>query len=139
MKFYLGWIKMHMDDSLIKPFKIPLVGFTGDSVVPDRRIMLPLCLGAPPKHRIEMTNFVIVKRDSSYNMILGRPAQYTYRILPSVFHIGIKFMLRDGYKGTVIGSQQEARACYMMSLRTQSQMMSIADKAYLQTFDASST
>ncbi|GJZ41664.1 hypothetical protein Tco_0588550, partial [Tanacetum coccineum] len=53
-------------------FKTPLVGFSGELSWSVGEVLLEITIGDAPFSRTETLNFVIVKSDSSHNMLLGR-------------------------------------------------------------------
>nr|GEU57179.1 reverse transcriptase domain-containing protein [Tanacetum cinerariifolium] len=65
-------------NSTIKAFKVdlktPLVGFSGERSWSVGEIPLEITIGEAPLSRTETLNFVIVRSDSSHNMLLGRIA-----------------------------------------------------------------
>nr|GEX61086.1 reverse transcriptase domain-containing protein [Tanacetum cinerariifolium] len=52
--------------------KVPLIRFSGEKSWSIEEIPLEIMIGDPPLARRETLNFVIVKSDSPYNMLLGR-------------------------------------------------------------------
>ena len=60
--------------------------------------------------------FLIVDAPSAYNMLLGRPSLNAIRVIPSVYHIVIKFRTENGV-GMVRGDQRVAMECYLASMK----------------------
>ena len=75
-----------------------------------------LTLGDPPCQAITTVIFLIVDAPSVYNMLLGRPSLNAIRIVPSAYHMVIKFLIANGV-GTVRGNQRIARECYITSIK----------------------
>nr|GEY68607.1 hypothetical protein [Tanacetum cinerariifolium] len=82
----------------LKPFiiaskidsKVPLIGFSGDKSWSSREIPLEITIGDPPLARRETLNFVIVRFDSPYNMLLGRTTMQKMGIVVSTIYGAIK-------------------------------------------------
>ena len=53
---------------------------------------------------------------SAYNIQLGRPSLNAIRVIPSAYHIVIKFPTTNG-AGMVRGDQRVARECYSTSMK----------------------
>ncbi|GJS52965.1 reverse transcriptase domain-containing protein [Tanacetum coccineum] len=60
------------------------------------KIPLEITIGDPPLTRKETLNFVIVKSDSPYNMLLGRTTMQKMGIVVSTIHGAIKFHTTEG-------------------------------------------
>ena len=54
---------------------------------------------------------------SSYNMILGRSSLNALQVVPSTYHMVVKFPTANGV-GAVRGDLRAARECYMASIST---------------------
>ncbi|GKE99373.1 reverse transcriptase domain-containing protein [Tanacetum coccineum] len=80
--------------------KVPLIGFSGEKSWSIGKIPLEITIGDPPLTRKETFNFVIIKSDSPYKMLLGRTAMQKMGIVVSTIHGAIKFHTIEGI-GTV--------------------------------------
>nr|GEV08147.1 reverse transcriptase domain-containing protein [Tanacetum cinerariifolium] len=76
--------------------KIPLIGFSGEHSWPLREVPLEVTVGENPYTRMETLNFVIVKYNSPYNLLLGRTVMQKMGILVSTIHAAIKFHTHCG-------------------------------------------
>ncbi|GJZ96630.1 reverse transcriptase domain-containing protein [Tanacetum coccineum] len=76
--------------------KVPLIGFPGEKSWSIGKIPLEIMIGDPPLTRKETLNFLIVKSDSPYNMLLGRTAIQKMGIVVSTIHGAIKFHTTEG-------------------------------------------
>ncbi|GJR30592.1 reverse transcriptase domain-containing protein [Tanacetum coccineum] len=76
--------------------KTPLVGFSGKRSWFIGEVPLEITIGEHPLSRIETLNFVIVKSDSPYNMLLGRTAMQKMGIVVLTIHGAIKFYTKKG-------------------------------------------
>ena len=66
---------------------------------------------------------------SAYNMLLGRPSLNAIRVIPSAYHMVIKFPTANGV-GMVRGNQRIARECYSASMKRNT-----VDNIYTDEFD----
>ena len=85
-------------------------------MLPLGSIQLVLTLGDPPCQATTTVKFLIVDAPSAYNMLLGRPSLNTIRVVPSAYHMVIKFPIVIGV-GMVRGDQRIARECYSASMK----------------------
>ncbi|GER54213.1 pol polyprotein [Striga asiatica] len=63
-----------------------------------------------PNGRVIMETFKVVKMNSEYNTILGRTTLYKLKVVVSIFHYSIKFLIKNGV-GVHYGNQRVAREC----------------------------
>ncbi|GJU87335.1 reverse transcriptase domain-containing protein [Tanacetum coccineum] len=78
--------------------KTPLVGFSGKRSWSVGEVPLEITIREHPLSRTETLNFVIVKYDSPYNMLLGRMAMQKMRIVVSTIHGAIMFHTKKGVR-----------------------------------------
>nr|GEY29394.1 hypothetical protein [Tanacetum cinerariifolium] len=76
--------------------KVPLIGFSREESWSIWEIPLEITIGDAPLVRKETLNFVIVKSNSPYNMLLGRIAMQKIGIVVSTIHNAIKFHIAKG-------------------------------------------
>ncbi|GJY92900.1 hypothetical protein Tco_0508682 [Tanacetum coccineum] len=76
--------------------KVPLIGFSGEKSRSIGKIPLEITIGDTPLTRKETLDFVIVKSDLLYNMLLGRTAMQKMEIMVSTIHEAIKFHTTRG-------------------------------------------
>ncbi|GJX60549.1 reverse transcriptase domain-containing protein [Tanacetum coccineum] len=76
--------------------KVPLIGISGEKSWSIRKILLEITIGDPPLTRKETLNFVIIKSDSPYNMLLGRIEMQKMGIMVSTIHGAIKLHTTEG-------------------------------------------
>ncbi|GJU82307.1 reverse transcriptase domain-containing protein [Tanacetum coccineum] len=81
--------------------KTPLVGFSGECSWSIGEVPLEITIGDAPLSRTEILKFVIVRSDSSHNMLLGRTAMQRMGIVVSTIHGAIKFHTKKRI-GTVL-------------------------------------
>ena len=83
-------------------------------MLPLGSIQLVLTLGDPPCQTTKAIRFLIVDAPSAYNILLGRPSLNAIRVIPSTYHMVIKFPTVNEV-GMVQGDQRIARECYSVS------------------------
>ncbi|CAA0839165.1 Unknown protein, partial [Striga hermonthica] len=92
--FYECFRKMDLGME-ITPIRTSLFGFSGTEVVPLGEVQLTMALGTPPLRKVKAVRFVIVKADSAYNVILGRPSLNSFQAAVSTYCIKMKFPVGD--------------------------------------------
>ena len=108
--------KMGIGREKLEPVNTHLRGFSGEKVLPLGSIQLVLTLGEPPCQATTTARFLIVDALSAYNMLLGRPSLNAIKVIPSAYHMMIKFPTVHGV-GMVLGDQRVARKCYTASMK----------------------
>ena len=106
-----------------------LRGFSGKKVLPLGSIQLVLTLGHPPCQATTTVRFLIVDAPSSYNMLLGKPSLNAIKVIPSTYHMMIKFPTTSRV-GMVRGDQRVAKECYLASVKQKA-----VDNIYLDELD----
>ena len=106
---------MRLDPKRLRPFKSPLVSFSGDWIYPKGIIMLLVIAGAYPAWITKQVDFLIVDFPSSYNVILGRPTQNRLKAVTLTYCLKVKFSTLNGI-GQICGDQLLARECYQAVL-----------------------
>ncbi|XP_028554626.1 uncharacterized protein LOC114580626 [Dendrobium catenatum] len=72
---------------------------------------------AGPLYEFDNRPFVVVKSESAYNAIFGRPLQSIFGIVTSIPHLKLKFRTLTGVS-VVCGDQQTAQTCYLRQVKT---------------------
>ena len=103
--------KMGIGRERMEPVSTYLRGFSGEKVLTLGSIQLVLTLGDPPCQATTTARFLIVDAPSAYNILLGRPSLNAIKVIPSAYHMMIKFPTVSGV-GMVRGDQRVARECY---------------------------
>ncbi|GKA13715.1 reverse transcriptase domain-containing protein [Tanacetum coccineum] len=85
--------------------KTPLVGFSRECSWSIGEVPLEITIGDAPLSRIETLNFVIVRSESSHNMLLGTTAMQRVGIVVSTIHGAIKFHTKKGIR-TVLSADE---------------------------------
>ena len=127
--FASAFEKMGIRREKLEPISAYLRGFSGEKVLPLGSIQLVLTLGDPPCQATTTVRFLIVDAPSAYNMLLGRPSLNTIRVIPSTYHMVIKFLTANGV-GMVRGNQRVTRECYSASMKQK-----MVDNIYMDELD----
>ena len=114
--FTSAFDKMGIGREKLESVNAHLLGFSGEKVLP-----LVLTLGDPPPppppcQATTMIKFLIVDAPSAYNILLGRPSLNAIRVIPSAYHMVVKFPMKNRV-GMVRGDQRVARECYLTSMK----------------------
>ena len=94
--FASAFDKMGIGREKLEPVNVYLRGFSRERVLPLGPIQLVLTLGDPPCQVTTSVRFLVVDGPSAYNMLLGRPFLRTIRVIPSAYHMVIKFPTENG-------------------------------------------
>ena len=114
--FALAFDKMGIGREKLEPINACLRGFSGERVLPLGSLQLVLTLGDPPCQATITVRFLIVGAPLAYNMLLGRPSLNAIRVIPSAYHMVIKFPTANGV-GMIRGNQCIARECYLSLMK----------------------
>ena len=114
--FALAFDKMGIGREKLEPVNAHLLGFFREKVLPLWSIQLVLTLGDPPCQATTTVKFLLVDAPSAYNMLLGRPSLNVVRVIPSAYHMAIKF-LKENEVRMLRGDQRVARECYLTSMK----------------------
>ena len=80
-------------------------------------VTLIVTVGRHPRCRTIPVNFVVVKVNSLYNMLMGRPMLNTLRAVYSMYYLSFKIFTLAGI--AKVGSDVcAARKCYLTILQT---------------------
>ena len=127
--FASAFDKMGIGREKPDPVNACLRRFSGERVLPLGSIRLVLTLEDPPCQATTTVRFLVVDALSAYNMLLGRPSLNAIRVVPSTYHMVIKFPTANGV-GMVRGNQRIARECYSTSMK-----QNTVDNIYIDELD----
>ncbi|GKA06850.1 reverse transcriptase domain-containing protein [Tanacetum coccineum] len=85
--------------------KTPFVGFSREHSWSISKVSLEITIGDAPLSRTKTLNFMIVRSDSTHNMLLGRTAMQRMGIVVSTIHRAIKFHTKKGIE-TILSTDQ---------------------------------
>ncbi|XP_027102845.2 uncharacterized protein [Coffea arabica] len=119
VKYLRTFERLKLAKEHMTPVRTPLVGFGGHIVHPERMVTLTVTVRRHSRCRTIPVNFVIVKVDSPYNLLLGRPALNALRAVYSTNHLSFKFPTPAGVV-EVSSDICAARECYLATLQAAS-------------------
>ena len=90
--------KMGIGREKLEPITAHLLGFSGDKVLPLGSVQLILTLRDPPCQATTTIKFLIVDAPTAYNMLLRRPSLNAIRVVPSAYHMVVKFHMENGVR-----------------------------------------
>ena len=114
--FASAFDKMGTGMENLDPVSTHLLGLSGAKVLPLGSIQLVLTLGDPPCKEKTTVRFLIVDSPSAYNVLLCMPSLNAIKVIPSTYHMVIKFPTTNGV-GMIRGDQRVARECYSVSMK----------------------
>lgn len=110
--FYDAFTRMKLIIDRLKPMLSFLYGFHREANVPKGVITLSMTLGTYSHHLDFMTDFMVVKIPSTYNMILDRPFLRMAKAMLSTHYLVMNFPTKDKI-GEVRGNQIIAHEYYL--------------------------
>ena len=113
---YETYQKMGFIDKDMTPTSNGLYGFTGNLDHIMGKIKVLMTLGEEPCSVTQMTEFMMVNEDISYNVIMGRPSLMEMRAVASIYYLVMRFPTLNGI-GCVRGCQYEYRECYYKAIQ----------------------
>ncbi|KAI0529015.1 hypothetical protein KFK09_001560 [Dendrobium nobile] len=115
--FYSTFINIGLTREKLQPAVGPLYGFDNRPVGAEGIISLPVILGEFPRKSTHFIQFIVVKSESTYNAIFGRPFQSVFGIVASIPHLKLKFYTQTGVS-VVCGDQQVAQNFYLRQVKS---------------------
>ncbi|RZS27555.1 hypothetical protein BHM03_00061048 [Ensete ventricosum] len=100
--------KLGLTDKDLVTLTSTLTGFIGDFVSPVGAATIPITFGGEPRSKTLMVSFMMVKLQSAYNAIIGRPTLNRLKAVISTYHRLLKFSTRAGV-GEVRSDPRESR------------------------------
>lgn len=88
-----------------------LKGFSGGKLTPLGVVELPITISISPFQKIMMLDFVVIGKNSSYQIILGRPFLRISKAAVSNHYLTLKYRV-NGVVGVVKGDQKIVRSYY---------------------------
>ncbi|XP_027158506.1 uncharacterized protein LOC113760135 [Coffea eugenioides] len=114
--YYRTFESLKLTREQLTPVRTPLVGFGGHVVHPEGMVSLMVTIGRHPRCRTIPINFAVVKADSPYNMLIGRPTLNALRAVYSTYHLSFKFSTPEGV-AEVSSDVGTARECYLATIQ----------------------
>ena len=122
--FKLTLKEMGIIDLRLEHTNTSLKGFGGGKLVLLGIVELPITIGSSPTEKTMILNFVVVNKESPYQMILGRPFLRMSKTVFSNYYLALKYRV-NGVVGVVRGEWRIARSCYSTVAREAMQITSL--------------
>ncbi|XP_074359600.1 uncharacterized protein LOC141699509 [Apium graveolens] len=106
---------MGYNDSQLTPSDAPIYGFNHMECKVEGVIQLPVTIREEPREATQMLNFQVIKAASTYNTNMGRIGIHAFKVVPSTYHMVLKFSMRNGI-GEATGDQKMAHSFYVAAL-----------------------
>lgn len=100
--------KIQLDPHNIWVLQEPLVGLSGEQVQGRGHVALKMNRNVGLDCKMIEANYIILDTLSPYNIILDRPAINALGKMVSTWYLIVKYMLPNGWVGTIWGGQQSA-------------------------------
>ncbi|GKV28120.1 hypothetical protein SLEP1_g37206 [Rubroshorea leprosula] len=94
-----------------KKYEELIYGFNNQPVLVEGVITLPIYVSLEQRFRMASVSFLVIKMESTFNVILGKATLCELKAVISQPHLCIKFPTPQGV-GVFKGNQKMARACY---------------------------
>ncbi|XP_071928199.1 uncharacterized protein [Coffea arabica] len=114
--YYRTFESLKLTREQLTPVRTPLVGFGGHVVHPEGMLTLMVTIGRHPRCRTVPVSFAVVKADSPYNMLIGRPTLNALRAVYSTYHLSFKLPTSAGV-AEVSSDVGAARECYLATIQ----------------------
>ncbi|XP_071926066.1 uncharacterized protein [Coffea arabica] len=115
--YYRNFESLKLTREQLTPVRTPLVGFGGHVVHPEGMVNLMVTIGRHPRCRTVPISFAVIKTDSPYNMLIGRPTLNALRAVYSTYHLRFKFPTPAGV-AEVSSDVGAAREFYLPTIQT---------------------
>ncbi|XP_071939945.1 uncharacterized protein [Coffea arabica] len=94
--YYRTFESLKLTRDQLTSVRTPLVGFGGHVVHSEGIITLMVTIGCHPHCHTITVNFAVVKVDSPYNLLIGRPMLNALWAVYSTYHLSFKFLTPAG-------------------------------------------
>ena len=115
--------KMGISQSEIAKCPSPLLGLSGETTMAYGSIRLAVKAGTVTN----ITEFLVVDRPASYNVIMGTPWLNTMRAIPSTYHLCLKFPTPNGVE-VIWGNPRVSQVCFAAELKRKRPILEITPK-----------
>ncbi|CAN1139542.1 Transposon Ty3-I Gag-Pol polyprotein, partial [Linum perenne] len=109
--------KMNLPASLLRQTKTTISGFSGHTVPIKGIATMAITIGDGDLQVTRSIDFHVMDCQSTYNMILGRPALAAFQAISSPMHQVLKFATNEGI-GFAWGHPDIARRCYRAATKS---------------------
>ena len=126
--FWTTFNKLRLSPDLLRPHTGCLYGFADNPVEVRGYLELRTTFTDGTASRTESIRYLVVNANSTYNILLGRPALNKLRAVPSTRHMKMKLPDLSGKVIVIKSDQEEARKCYENSLKTKRSVVMVIER-----------
>jgi len=126
--FWTTFNKLQLSPNLLRPYTGCLYGFPDNPVEVRGYLELRTTFTDGAASRTESIRYLVVNADSSYDILLGRPALNRFRAVSSTRHMKMKLPDLSGKVIVIKSDQEEARKCYENSLKTKRSVVMVIER-----------
>ncbi|XP_025625375.1 uncharacterized protein [Arachis hypogaea] len=108
--------KLGLRNDNLQTHRNGVTGLEDNFLKPDSSITLPLTIGTGCQRKTILSEFVVLKDSTAYNVILGRKTINDLSTVIFTKYLLMKFTTEDGSIGTIHGDQEIAAECDNTSL-----------------------
>ncbi|XP_057740164.1 uncharacterized protein LOC130957311 [Arachis stenosperma] len=127
--------KLGLRNDNLQTHRNGVTGLEDNFLKPNGSITLPLTIGTGRQRKTILSEFVVLKDSTAYNVILGRKTINDLSAVIFTKYLFMKFTTEDGSIGTIHGDQEIAAECDNTSLALQKKSCDTAD-IFLADLDA---
>ncbi|XP_071900925.1 uncharacterized protein [Coffea arabica] len=117
--YYPTFENLKLTREQLIPVRTPLVGFGEHVVHFEEMVTLMVTVEHHPRCRAVAINFVVVRADSSYNLLMGRSTLNALRAVYLTYHLSFKFFTPVGI-AEISSDICALRECYLATLQAAS-------------------
>ena len=99
--------QLRLDPKRLRPFKLPLISFSGNCIYLKGIMSLSVIGGTHPTQVTKQVDFFIVDCLSSYNVILGRPTLNQLKVVTSIY-CRDQLLARECYQAVLASKENHA-------------------------------
>ena len=125
--FWSTFNKLQLSLDQLRSYTGCLYGFAGDQVEVRGYLELRTTFTDETASRTENIRYLVVNANSTYNILLGRPALNRLRGVASTRHMKLKLPDLSGRVILIKSDQQEAKKCYENSLKTKRRVFMVVE------------
>ncbi|RYR07687.1 hypothetical protein Ahy_B05g075096 isoform A [Arachis hypogaea] len=108
--------KLGLRNDNLQTYRNGVTGLGDNFLKPDGSITLPLTIGTSNQKKTILSEFVVLKDSTAYNVILGRKTINDFSAIIFTKYLLMKFITEDGSIGTIHGDREVAAECDNTSL-----------------------
>ncbi|XP_072086982.1 uncharacterized protein [Arachis hypogaea] len=108
--------KLRLRNENLQTYRNGVTGLEDNFLKPDGSITLPLTIGTCNQRKTILSEFVVLKDSTAYNVILRRKMINDFSAIIFTKYLLIKFITEDGSIGTIHGDREVAAECGNTSL-----------------------